>query len=150
VPRGPDTGSTYPPGTVGGLVGVLGISFAWSGGGTGTPASSGPRCVVHPYSRYPDSRSSRAKISLVVRFPAASHWTAPKTGNCAFSRCPVSPCTAAATSCEIAMKGTASGTSTTAKPRSLAAARKASVSGGTNSCSDSARQATPASSRRSR
>ena len=43
MPRGPETGRTYPPGTVGGLVGVVGMSFACSGGGAGTPSSSGPR-----------------------------------------------------------------------------------------------------------
>ena len=62
----------------------------------------------------------------------------------------MSPAVAAATSWEIAMKGTGMGTSTTAKRRSAAAARNAPVSGGTMRPSDSARQATPASSSRSR
>ena len=105
---------------------------------------------MHAYSVYPDSRSSRAKISRADRFPAASHWTAPNTWSWALSRRPMSPAVAAATSWEIAMNGTGMGTSTTGKPRSPAAARKALVSGGTIRPSDSARQATPASSSRSR
>ena len=117
MPRGPVTGRTYPPGTVGGLVTVPGMRSAHAAGGTGSPSSSGVRRRVQAYSEYPDSRSRRAKISAAVRFPAASHWTAPNTCNCAFSRCPVSPWTAAATSCEIAMNGTGIGTSTTGNPR---------------------------------
>ena len=150
MPRGPVTGSTYPPATVGGLVLVPGIRPTWSGGGTGTPSSSRVRCSVQAYSVYPDSRSSRAKISRSVRFPAASHCTAPNTCSWAFSRWAVSPWTAAATSWAMAMNGTGIGTSTTGNDRSSAAARKSRVSGGTNRPSDRARQATPASSSRSR
>lgn len=79
MPRGPVTGSTYPPGTVGGLVTASGIRSAYSGGGTRKPSSSVLRPRVQAYSEYPDSRSSRAKISAVLRLPAASHWTAPNT-----------------------------------------------------------------------
>ena len=95
-----------------------------------TPWLVGAEMIMTTGIAVPDRRSSRAKISWVLRFPAASHRTAPKTWSCALSRWPVSTCTAAATSCEIARNG--------------------AVSGGTNSCSDRARQATPASSRRSR
>ena len=78
--------------------------------------------------------------------------TAPRRDRCSWasSRWAVSPCTAAATSWAMAMNGTGIGTSTTGNDRSSAAARKSRVSGGTNRPSDRARQATPASSSRSR
>ena len=130
---------------------MAGIRSAYSGGGTRSPSSSLVRPRVQAYSEYPDSRSRRAKISAALTFPAASHWTAPNTCNCAFSRCPAPPsATAAATSWAMAMNGTGIGTSTTENPREAAAARKAAVSGGTNIRSDTARHATPASSSRSR
>ncbi|MGW7541915.1 hypothetical protein ACWGKQ_12450 [Streptomyces sp. NPDC054770] len=84
------------------------------------------------------------------RFSSAIQRSAPKTWSWAPSRSAAFSLTAAATSCAMVTKGTASGTSRTGKPRSSAAARKACRSGGVRSWVLRTSAATPASSSRSR
>ena len=114
-------GSTKPPGKVGGASDD-GSRWRSSGGGTGTPGSSGAPDTVQMNSRRPDSRASRANTCSSSSSPEVSQRTAPKTCSWALSRCVLSACTAAATSWAMAMKGTDNGTSRMGKPRASAAA----------------------------